>query len=275
MCYKNLFKDELDQLQQMDIITELGVDEMAEWCNSFVLVPKTNGKVRLCSNLAQLNQALIRPIHRGLTLNDILPKLNNVRYLSITDASSGYHNLKLDEKSSYLTTFACQFGRYRYKWLPFRVAPMGDMFQCKLDEIFNDMPNVFGIMDNILVIGYDNDGTDQDAMVHKVLQRCKEVNLKLNKEKCHFRCTSIPFFEEVILRRGVQPDPQKIKALLDMPPPNNKKSSKHSWGLLTISVNFLQALQKYVIYSKNWHQVRQHGHGMHLTNHYLSKHYYL
>ena len=42
------FKEELECLQKMDIITPLGVDEMAEWCNRFVLVPKANGKVRLC-----------------------------------------------------------------------------------------------------------------------------------------------------------------------------------------------------------------------------------
>ena len=72
------------------------------------------------------------------------------------------------------------------------------MFQCKIDEIFNDMPNIFGIADDILVIGYDNDGTDYYETVHKMLQRCKEVNLKLNKEKCHFRCTSISCFGEVI-----------------------------------------------------------------------------
>ena len=60
------------------------------------------------------------------------------------------------------------------------------------------MSNIFGIMDNILVIGYDDDGTDHDATV---LQRCEEVNLKLNKEKCHFRCTSIPFFGEVISKK--------------------------------------------------------------------------
>ena len=77
----------------MDIITPLGVDKTAEWCNSFVLVCK-----------ARLNQALIRHIHRGPTLNDILPKLNNVRYLPIIGVSSGYLNLKLNEKSLYLTT---------------------------------------------------------------------------------------------------------------------------------------------------------------------------
>ena len=42
------FKEELEHLQKMDIITPLGVDEMAGWCNSYVLVPKANGKVRLC-----------------------------------------------------------------------------------------------------------------------------------------------------------------------------------------------------------------------------------
>ena len=86
-------------------------------------------------------------------LNNILPKLNNVQYMSITDVSSGYHNLKLDNKSSYVTTFVWPFGWYRYKHLPFRAVPVGNMFQHKIDEIFSDMPNAFGIADNILVIG--------------------------------------------------------------------------------------------------------------------------
>ena len=71
--------------------------------------------VGLCLDPVRLNQVLIRPVHRGPTLNDILPRLNNVTYMSIIDASSGYHNLKLDEKLSYITTFACPLGWYWYK----------------------------------------------------------------------------------------------------------------------------------------------------------------
>ena len=111
------FKEELRQLQEMDIITPLGVDETSQWCNSFVLVSKANGKVKLCLDPAQLNKALMRPVHRGPTLNDILPRLNNVQYMSIMDTSSSYHNLKLNKQSSYLTTFSCLFGRYWYKHL--------------------------------------------------------------------------------------------------------------------------------------------------------------
>ena len=50
------------------------------------------------------------------------------------------------------------------------------MFQCKINEIFNDMPNVFGIADDILVIGYDKDGADHDEAVYSVLRQCQEVN---------------------------------------------------------------------------------------------------
>ena len=60
---QKLFKEELEQLQELDIIAPLGVDEMEEWCNSFVVVPKVNGKVWLCLDPVWLNQALIRLIH--------------------------------------------------------------------------------------------------------------------------------------------------------------------------------------------------------------------
>ena len=69
------------------------------------------------------------------------------------------------------------------------------------------MPNVFGTADDILVIGYDEDGTDHDKAVYSVMWCCKEVNLKLNKDKYHFRGTSIPFFGKVVSRKGIQPDP--------------------------------------------------------------------
>ena len=94
---QKLFQEELKRLQTQDIIVPLEVHETSKWCNSFVLMPKANAKVTLCLDPACLNQALIRPIHRGPTLNDTLPKLNSAKYLSLVDGSSGYHNLKLYE----------------------------------------------------------------------------------------------------------------------------------------------------------------------------------
>ena len=61
----------------------------------------------------------------------------------------------------------------------------------QIDKILSDMLNISGIADDILVLGYDNNGADHDTAVHKVLWGCEEVNLKLEKEKCHFCCTSL------------------------------------------------------------------------------------
>ena len=74
---------------------------------------------------------------------------------------------------------------------PFGAVLAGNMFQHKIDEIFNDMTNVFGNADDILVKGYDKNGADHDKTVYSVLRQCEDVDLIRNKEKCHFRCTSI------------------------------------------------------------------------------------
>ena len=169
------------------------MDETVEWCNSFHLVPKANGKGKLGLDLARLNQVLITPVHRGPTLNDIFPKLNNVEYLSLIDASSGYHNPKLDGRSSYLIHMSIWQVQIQKATL-FVAAPTSDMSQCKTDKIFKDLPNAFGIMDDNLVVGYDGDGKDHDKTLWQVLQICWNANLKLNKDKCHFRWTSVPFF---------------------------------------------------------------------------------
>ena len=50
------------------------------------------------------------------------------------------------------------------------------MFQCKIDEIFSDMPNIFGIADEILDITYNDNGTAHDAMVHRCFKNAKRSN---------------------------------------------------------------------------------------------------
>ena len=68
------------------------------------------------------------------------------------------------------------------------------MFQRKLDEIFRELSNVFGIADDILVVGYGDDGRDHDNLLRRVLQICRKVLLKLNKDKCYFGCSPVPFW---------------------------------------------------------------------------------
>ena len=77
-----------------------------------------------------------------------------MKYFMVIDVSSGYHYLKLDEKS-YWTMFSHSFGRYWYTRLSFEAVLAGDMLQKKIDELFSGMSNLFGIADDILIAGFD------------------------------------------------------------------------------------------------------------------------
>ena len=103
------FRKELDRLQDQLILAPLGVNKTVEWHKSFVIVPQPNGTICLYLDPTRLYQALTKPAHYCPTNNGILPKLINACYMILMDLSSGYHNLKLDKKSFYLTTFVCQF----------------------------------------------------------------------------------------------------------------------------------------------------------------------
>ena len=96
-----------------------------------------------------------------------------------------YHILKLDVHSSFLTTFSCLFGRNRYMWQHFGLALAGDMFHRKIDKLFQRLPYMFGIVDDILTAWLNDMGRDHNATVQKVLRICRWEKLKLNKANAY------------------------------------------------------------------------------------------
>lgn len=52
------------------------------------------------------------------TIEDILPELHYARIFSIVDAKDGFWHIELDSDSSYLTTFATPWGKYRWLRMP-------------------------------------------------------------------------------------------------------------------------------------------------------------
>ena len=61
--------------------------------------------------------------------------------------------MKLDKKSSLLTTFNTPFGRYRFTRLPFGVNSAQDVFQKEIDLTYKGLPGVAAIVDDILMYG--------------------------------------------------------------------------------------------------------------------------
>ena len=151
--------------------------------------------------------------------------------MTLIEVSPGYHNLKPDERSSYLTISSCQRYRYRHMWLLFGAAPMGTRFQRKIDEISKELTNVFGIA--------DSNGADYDRTLCTVFQICRKEILKLNNiiSGVHL----FPFFGKGISRQGVRTDLRKLKALTDMPHLKSKNQLQRFLGIMNYVSKFSPA----------------------------------
>ena len=54
-----------------------------------------------------------------------------------------------------------------------------------------------------------------------MIRRIDASGLKLNPSKCILRQSELRYFGHIITENGVKPDPARIKALLELSPPNN------------------------------------------------------
>ena len=165
------------------------------------------------------------------TLDDVLPKLKGAQFFTMLDARSGYWNIKLDEESSYHTTFNTPYGRHRFMRLPFGLNCVQDVFQKKVDETFSDIPGVTGISDDLIVVGYKSDGSDHDANLTTVLERARATGLCFNDKKRVVRCKRILFFGNIIGADGIAPDPEKVTAICNMTAPTDVKELQTFIGL--------------------------------------------
>ncbi|XP_019632633.1 PREDICTED: uncharacterized protein K02A2.6-like [Branchiostoma belcheri] len=123
---KERLKDQLMEMQDRGIIS--AVTQPTDWVNSIIIKEKPNGKLRICLDPRDLNNALKRDHYPTPTLEEITPAMSGAQVFSKLDASNGYWNIKLDEESSLLTTFNSPYGRFKFNRLPFGLRVSQDVF---------------------------------------------------------------------------------------------------------------------------------------------------
>ena len=163
-----------------------------EWVNSAVIIEKPNSeKLRICLDPRPLNEAIQREHFKMPTIEEIVTRVAGAKIFSKLDANHCYWQIPLDEEGRALTTFNTPFGRYCYKRMPFGIKSAQEVFQKRMSQAFGDLEGVETDVDDILVWGATVD--EHDERLKKTLQRCEEINLTLNKEKCEFRVKEVTY----------------------------------------------------------------------------------
>ena len=221
-------KEELQRMEALGVISK--IEEPTEWCSPIVVVPKPNGKVRICVDLTKLNTSVCRERHILPSVEQTLAQVGDAKYFSKLDANSGFWQIELAPESSKLTTFITPFGRYAFNRLPFGITSAPEHFQRKMCGILSDLEGVICLIDDVLVYGKTEQ--EHDQCLKATLRRISEAGLTLSKEKCIFGATSISFLGQTVNSEGIQPDQNKIHVICDMKPPSNLTELRRFLGML-------------------------------------------
>ena len=111
VALKPELEKKIKELEKKGVLAK--VTTPTDWISSMIAVRKPLGKLSICLDPKDLNKALKRPKYPMQTVEEILPNLLKTKVFSILDAKDGFWKVRLDEQSSYLTTFWTPFGRYR------------------------------------------------------------------------------------------------------------------------------------------------------------------
>ena len=227
-------------MEKLDVIEK--IDEPTEWVNSMVTVIKPNGKIRICIDPRDLNKQVKRQHYPTRTVDEIITGMPNAKTFSVLDANSGYWQIHLDHDSAKFCTFNTPYGRYMFKRLPFGLSSSQDIFQKVMSEMFEDIPGVEVIVDDILVWGEDEE--QHNVRLTKVLERARSRNLKLNKNKCHINQHEISYVGHILSKDGLKPDTKKTEAITVMPAPENREQLQRFLWMLTYLAKFIPNLSQ-------------------------------
>ena len=237
-------RETLDDLVKREVLAP--VTRPTPWVSSMVAVDKPDGRMRICLDPKELNEAIQREHYQLPTIEEVATRLHGAKLFSVLDARNGFWHIMLDEASSFLTTFNTPFGRYRWKRMPFGISSAPEVFQRRMCEVVEGLKGVEIVADDLVVVGFGD--TPEEAMrdhnqnLHAVLQRCKEENLKLNDRKLRLCLKEVPFIGHLLTPEGLCVDPNKVKAILDMPPPSDVAAVQRLLGLAQYLSKFLPHL---------------------------------
>lgn len=229
---------ELQNLVKNEILTPV---KYSQWASPIVIVPKSDGNLRLCVDYGVTINKFIKTEHYPLpVIEDIFASLANCKVFCVLDLKGAYNQLMLTDKSKELLVINTHKGLYQFNRLPFGVSAAPAIFQSVMDQILNKIPKVFCYLDDIIIGGKSNE--DCKDIVFEVLDRLNESKVQINLEKCKFLTNTVEYLGHVLEHNRVHPNPQKIEAIIKAPSPENVTQLQSFLGLLNYYRRFIPSL---------------------------------
>ena len=229
-------KDEINR--QMKDMLDKGIIEPSDspYNSPVWVVPKKTDasgkqKWRIVIDFRKLNELTDQDAYPLPDIDDILSQLGNAKFFSALDLSSGFHQIPMNPESKKYTAFSTPQGHYHYNRMPFGLKNAPATFQRMMDTALRGLINrhCFVYLDDIIIFGQSIEEHNNNLAI--VLQRLRELGLKIQPDKCEFLKPELEYLGHIVTADGVKPNPKKIEAVKNFKIPTNPTEVKSFLGL--------------------------------------------
>src|SRR5258705_27217 len=218
---------------EMKKMIDLGIirDSKSPWSAPLIMVTKKEGGWRPCVDFRRLNAVTKVGIFPLPRIDDLLILRDKYKYISTLDLRHGYWQLKMSEESRPKVAFSTPFGHFEFNRMPFGVRNGAAVFQRTMNYILGDFIDKFCLVyqDDVLILSK----TIEDLCTHleAILSRLEEFGGSLKAEKCKILRREVPFLGYIVSEEGLKVNPEKVRAIVDMPSPSSQKEVKAFLGM--------------------------------------------
>lgn len=207
-----------------------------------VIVQNRDGSIRLCADYSTgLNSTIEDEGYPLPTADDIFATLNGGKYFSQLDLAEAYLQIPVEESSQELLTINTVKRLFKFKRLPFGVKTAPSIFQRVMDMLTSDLPGTAAYLDDILVTSESIE--EHKARLFRVFERLSRFGFRVRQEKCSFLKQEVKYLGFILNELGREPDPDKTKAIAEMPAPKDISELRAALGMITFYSQFIPVMK--------------------------------
>ena len=233
--YHQQIEKQLQELQAHGVIRPSN----SPYNSPLIPIAKKDGTLRLCLDFRKLNDNIIDDKHPLPNISTILQQLSESRVFSTLDLKMGYHQVPLSPESTKITAFVTPSGLYEYLSVPFGLKTAAAAYQRIVNSILHGLiggaAHIY--LDDILVTG--KNFVDHTHNLERVIERLAEAHMSLRLDKCSFFKDEVSYLGHIISSKGIRPQPEKIKAIMEIPVPKTIKELQSALGIFNYYRKFI------------------------------------
>jgi hypothetical protein len=217
------------------------------WLANPVIIPKANGKLRMCIDYTSLNKACLKDPYPLPRIDQIVDSTSGCDLLSFLDAYSIFHQIQMAREDRKHTAFVIVDGLYCYVVMPYGLRNALPTFVWAMSKTFGDLIRdmIEIYVDNIIVKTKRGSTLVEDMTL--VFDKLRATRTKLNPDKCVFGVSAGKLLAFLVSHRGIEANLEKIKAIAAMRPPTRIKDVQKLTRSLAALSRFISRLAERVL----------------------------